>query len=126
MAIPERFLKKAEDLLMEYQEAQKKIEKIELRHKQLISEIKNFAKFKVGEKVCFNDPDYSGEGIIRSIVISEKDSWRNVLIDVNVSVGGNLTISYLIGKMTKSGIIHKLHNVVYYPIKEKFVKLIGD
>lgn len=81
------------------------------RKEEYIKEFLAYAKYREGDQIEFLDRSWGKsdkkEGIIRKV---------KVIIESN-----SLFIAYDVGKVTKSGKIHKSHNITYRPIHEDWI-----
>ena len=83
------------------------------KNEEIKKTVKSHAKFKVGDKVIadigWRNEDFNG-GIIRQIVVLIPHGEKALLV------------GYKIGKVTKSGKIHKTQDIYYSAIEENKVR----
>lgn len=107
-------MKTLEELQVEYNEAveikQKALGDFFIKSEELKEQTLKLAKYKVGQKASIKIEygmrgDEIETGIIRNIITKNRYSDK-------------LYIGYVVGKITKSGAMHKIQNVSYSAIEE--------
>ena len=82
-----------------------------IKSEELKEQALKLAKYKTGQKVRAKiSSGLSGDGIETGII-------RNIIAKGGYS--DKLSIRYVVGKMTKSGYMHKVQNINYSAIEEK-------
>lgn len=107
-------MKTIEELQLDYYNENRLLTEAKDRYKintDLIkSKVMLYAKYKPGEKISFKEESHKGEKIHTGII-------RHVFPMAKYS--NTLGVYYSIGKITKSGEIHKSHDIVYHRVAEK-------
>lgn len=113
-------MKSIKELQQDLDFENKRFNQFRKNHNQDIKEIKQqviqHAKYTLGQKVNYTHiQSWTKEEIIDNGIIRE--------ITPSTGYGDELSVGYVVGKITKSGLLHKSQNITYSPIPENEITI---
>lgn len=102
-------------LRKQYNEVIESEKRLAAMKRDILEGVRSLAKFKPGDKVVWTKNGFSGiiRGIIRDVVADRPGPYNP------------LRVAYKVGKITKSGEIHKTHDITWSPVPEEELSYVG-